>query len=118
MVPDGFASDAITSEPVRWSTGQPPAQADAVLWAIGRVQPNTDWLPADLLDAHGFVTVTQELRVPGYRGVFAVGDVAATDPQRSSARNRADAVLAHNIRAEPAGRPLRSIGRRVVAGDR
>jgi NADH dehydrogenase FAD-containing subunit len=72
------------------------------------VQPNTDWLPADLLDAHGFVTVTQELRVPGYRGVFAVGDVAATDPQRSSARNRADAVLAHNIRAEPAGRPLRS----------
>ena len=108
VVPDGFAGDAITSEPVRWSTGQPPAQADAVLWAIGRVRPNTDWLPADLLDDHGFVKVTPELRVPGYRGVFAVGDVAATDPQRSSARNRADAVLAHNIRAEPSGRPLRS----------
>src|SRR5271168_2103902 len=26
----------ITSEPVQWSTGQPPASADAVLWAIGR----------------------------------------------------------------------------------
>lgn len=49
-----------------------------------------------------------ELRVPGYRGVFAIGDVAATDPLRSSARNRADGVLAHNILAEPEGRPLRS----------
>jgi len=108
VVPAGFDCDAITSDPVQWSTGQPPARADAVLWAIGRVQPNTDWLPPDLLDEGGFVHVTPELRVPGYRGVFAIGDVAATDPLRSSARNRADVVLAHNIRAEPAGRPLRS----------
>lgn len=107
-VPEGSACDAITEGPVRWSTGQPPAQADAVLWAIGRVKPNTEWLPPDLLDEQGFVMVTPELRVPGYRGVFAIGDVAATDPLRSSARNRADSVLAHNIRAEPAGRPLRS----------
>ena len=108
VIPAGFDCAAITSDPVQWSTGQPPARADAVLWAIGRVQPNTDWLPPDLLDDGGFVHVTPELRVPGYRGVFAIGDVAATDPLRSSARNRADAVLAHNIRAEPAGRPLRS----------
>ena len=108
VIPAGFDCDAITSDPVQWSTGQPPARADAVLWAIGRVQPNTDWLPPDLLDDGGFVHVTPELRVPGYRGVFAIGDVAATDPLRSSARNRADVVLAHNIRAEPAGRPLRS----------
>jgi NADH dehydrogenase FAD-containing subunit len=107
-VPNGFDCDAITADPVRWSTGQPPSQADAVVWAIGRSRPNTDWLPAELLDEDGFVKVTPELRVPGYRGVFAIGDVAATDPLRSSARNRADAVLAHNIRAEPAGRPLRS----------
>ena len=107
-VPDGFALDAITSDEVRWSTGQPPVRADAVLWTIGRVRPNTDWLPADLLDEHGFVRVTQELRVPGHRGVFAIGDVAATDPLRSSARNRADGVLAYNILAEPAGRPMRS----------
>ncbi|MFZ4373219.1 MAG: FAD-dependent oxidoreductase [Mycobacterium sp.] len=108
VIPAGFDCDAITSDPVQWSTGQPRARADAVLWAIGRVRPNTDWLPPDLLDEDGFVRVTPELRVPGYRGVFAIGDVAATDPLRSSARNRADAVLAHNIRAEPAGRPLRS----------
>jgi NADH dehydrogenase FAD-containing subunit len=108
LIPDGFACDQITGEPVQWSTGQSPASADAVLWAIGRVRPNTEWLPAELLDERGFVRVTPELRVPGHPGVFAVGDVAATDPLRSSARNRADGLLAHNVRAEFAGRPLRS----------
>lgn len=108
VLPGGTAPDAITAGPVLFRTGQPAAEADAVLWAVGRVRPNTEWLPAELLDADGFVTVTPELRVPGYRGVFAIGDVAATDPLRSSARNRADGLLAHNIRAELAGRPLRS----------
>lgn len=108
VIPEGFACDRITSEPVTWSTGQPPASADAVLWATGRVRPNTDWLPAELLDENGFVCVTPELQVPGHPGVFAVGDVAATDPLRTSARNRADSLLANNIRAEFAGRPLRS----------
>lgn len=108
VIPDDFAGDEITGEPVSWSTGQSPARADAVLWAIGRVQPNTAWLPAELLDEHGFVRVTPDLRVPGHRGVFAVGDVAATDPLRSSARNRGDALVAHNIRAEFTGRKLRT----------
>lgn len=107
-VPEGFECDAITDGEVRWSTGQPPSHADAVLWTVGRVRPNTGWLPPELLDADGFVTVTTELRVPGHRGVFAIGDVAATDPLRSSARNRADGLLAHNVLAERAGRPLRS----------
>ena len=100
--------DEITDEPVRWSTGQPQASADAVVWAIGRVRPNTEWLPAGLLDDQGFVRVTPQLQVPGHPNVFAVGDVAATDPLRSSARNRGDGILAHNIRAGFAGKPLRS----------
>ena len=108
VVPAGFACDEIGSGPVQWSTGQPPASADAVLWAIGRVTPNTDWLPADVLDEHGFVRVTPELRVPGHPGVYAVGDVAATDPLRSSARNRGDGLVAHNVLAEFDGKPLRS----------
>ena len=107
-LPDGFAGDEITGDPVEWSTGQSAASADAVLWAIGRVRPNTGWLPPELLDEHGFVRVTPELTVPGQRGVFAVGDVAATDPLRSSARNRADGLLAHNVRAAFEGKPLRS----------
>ena len=106
VVPDGFACDAITGEPVAWSTGQPDVAADAVLWAIGRVSPNTGWLPAGLLDEDGFVRVSADLRVPGTEGVFAVGDVAATDPLRTSARNRADKLLARNIRAHLAGKPL------------
>lgn len=108
QIADGFSGDEITGEPVEWSTGQPPASADAVLWAIGRVRPNTDWLPQELLDERGFVRVTPQLRVPGHRGVFAVGDVAATDPLRSSARNRGDSLVANNIRAEFAGRELRA----------
>ena len=31
VIPDGFACDQITSEPVQWSTGQPTSTADAVL---------------------------------------------------------------------------------------
>ncbi|MDO9457675.1 FAD-dependent oxidoreductase [Nocardioides sp.] len=107
VVPDGFDLDEITRGPVSWSTGQPPAEADAVLWAIGRVRPNTGWLPAELLDADGFVRTDPDLRVPGQPRVFAIGDVAATDPLRSSARNRADKVLARNIVADLAGRPLK-----------
>ena len=80
-------------EPVRWSTGQPPASADVVLWAIGRVLPNTAWLPPELLDEKGFV-VSIPISVPGQYGIFSIGDVAATDPLRSSARNRADGLLA------------------------
>ena len=108
VVSNGFTGDEITGEPVTWSTGQPAAGADAVVWAIGRVRPNTDWLPPELLDERGFVRVTPQLRVPGHRGVFAVGDIAATDPLRSSARNRGDALVAGNIRAEFADRKLRT----------
>jgi len=108
VVSDGSTGDEITSEPVHWSTGQSPAAADAVLWAIGRAQPNTGWLPPELLDEHGYVRVTSELKVPGQQGVYAVGDVAATDSLRSSARNRGDALVAHNILAEFAGRRMRT----------
>lgn len=107
LEPD-FTGDELTAASVRWSTGQPPVSADAVLWAIGRVRPNTGWLPAELLDESGFVRVTPELQAPGHPEVFAVGDVAATDPLRSSARNRADGLLARNIRASFAGKPLRA----------
>ena len=106
VVPDGFDCDRITDEPVEWSTGQPAADADATVWAIGRVRPNTDWVPPELLDEDGFVRVAPDLTLPGQPGLFAIGDVAATDPLRSSARNRADKLLAKNVRAHLAGEPL------------
>lgn len=105
-VPEGFACDAITDDPVTWSTGQPATTAEAVLWAIGRVRPNTDWLPPELLDERGFVVVDPDLRLPHQPFTYAVGDVAATDALRTSARNRADRLVARNVRAELAGLPL------------
>ncbi|MCW2753934.1 MAG: trxB 1 [Marmoricola sp.] len=103
VVPDEFGCDEITVGPVEWSTGQSPVNADAVLWTIGRVIPNTAWLPGELLNVDGFVVVDEYLRVPGAPGVYAIGDVAATDPLRTSARSRADGLLAHNVRAELEG---------------
>ena len=56
-LPDGFTADELTPGPVSFSTGQEPFEADLVLWAIGAVQPNTGFLPAELLDEQGFVRV-------------------------------------------------------------
>ena len=106
VVPDGFDCDEITTGAVRWSTGQPDGHADAVIWAIGKVRPNVEWLPTSLLDDDGFVAVGTTLQTLSRPEIFAVGDVAATDPLRSSARNRADRLVASNIRALLAGRPL------------
>lgn len=108
VVPSGFDCDEITSEHIRWSTGQPATEADAVVWTIGRVRPNTDWVPDSLLDEHGFVDVLPTLQTRARPDIFAIGDVAATDPLRSSARNRADRMLARNIHAHLAGKPLES----------
>lgn len=104
-LPEDF--QRLTTRSVAWTTGQPAAEADAVLWAIGRVTPNTSWIPEPLLDADGFVKVDEYLRANA-PGVYAIGDVAATDPLRTSARSRADHLLARNIRADLGhGRPKR-----------
>ncbi|UVE96396.1 FAD-dependent oxidoreductase [Dietzia sp. B32] len=110
-LPPGHDTRHLTGGPVTWTTGQPPADAEAVIWAIGRVTPNTAWLPDGMLDDRGFVAVEPSLQVTGHPGVFAVGDVAATDPLRTSARNRGHVLLARNIRAHLAGRPLRAYRR-------
>ena len=101
-------TDRITAGPLRFSTGQPDADADAVVWAVGRTRPNSGWLPDDVLDDDGFVRTGRDLRVPGADGVFAIGDVAATDPLRSSARNFTHRLLARNVRAHLDGRPLKA----------
>ena len=106
-VPPGAELGGIGPGVVEWTTGQPGVSADAIVWAIGRATPHTDWLPPHVLDEHGFVRVDENLRVPGLPHTFAVGDVAATDRLRGSARNRADRLVAHNVRADLVGRRLR-----------
>ena len=98
-LPDGFSGDRLTTGPVAWSTGQPPFAADLTLWAVGRVRPHSSFLPPTVLDDDGFVQVDEFLAVPGHPGVFAVGDVAASDPHRSSARNWGWQVVVTNVRA-------------------
>jgi apoptosis-inducing factor 2 len=106
-IPEGFEGDRLTTGPVEWSTGQPAFTADLTLWAVGGMRPHTAFLPATLLDADGFVRVDDHLQVPGHPGVFAVGDVAASDPHRSSARNWGWRVVAANARAAAKGRSPR-----------
>lgn len=96
--------EAFTKGPVSWSTGQPDFEADLVLWATGSSKPNTGFLPGSMLDDSGYVRVDAHLRVPGTRNVFAIGDAAATDPHRSSARNWGYRVTARNVHAYLTGR--------------
>ncbi|WP_421119701.1 NAD(P)/FAD-dependent oxidoreductase [Aquihabitans daechungensis] len=103
-LPDGFVSDELTTGPITWSTGQPTFDADLTMWAVGSVRPHSSFLPPELLDADGFVRVDEHLRVPGRPGVFAVGDVAASDPNRSSARNWGYRVVVANVAAHLSGR--------------
>lgn len=99
---------SLSSGPVRFTTGQPPVEAALVLWAIGRVRPNTEWLPPALLDTKGFVRVEANLSVPGHNGIWAVGDVAASDPLRATARNNGAPLVARNIAGSLRGRRTRS----------
>lgn len=108
VMPEGFTGDEMTTAPVEWSTGQPPFTADLVFWAIGSVRPHSGFLPAAVLDEQGFVRVDDHLQVPGHPDVFAVGDVAASDPHRSSARNWGWRVVVTNVRARLGhGKPKR-----------
>ncbi len=100
---DDFTGDRITSGRVDWSTGQEPFAADAIIWAVGSVRPHSGFLPADVLDPDGFVLVDRHLRLPGHPDVFAVGDVAASDPNRSSARNFGYRVVVANLHRLIAG---------------
>lgn len=104
VLPGGSAPHRITGGPVEWSTGQGSFAADAVVWAVGAVRPHTGFLPSRLLDDDGFVRVDDHLQVIGCPNVFAVGDVAATDLLRSSARNWGHRVLVANVRRAVRGR--------------
>ena len=99
IIADGFDTNQLTNDPVEWSTGQASFQADLTLWTTGAVKPNNSFIPQSMLNEQGFVRADQHLRVPGFDNIFTVGDIAASDPNRSSARNGAYQLIAHNVRA-------------------
>lgn len=96
-----------THQPLSFSTGQPTVNPDITFFIIGNIKPNSRFLPKSMLDEHGFVNVDQHLRVKGYDNIFAVGDIANSDPLRSSARNWGAPLVAHNIQATLKGNPRR-----------
>jgi len=98
-VPEGFQCETLSTDPISWQSGQEFFAADLTCWTIGNLRPNNSFIPKDMLDEKGFVKADKNLRVPGYKNVFTVGDIAASDPNRSSARNAGFLIVAHNIRA-------------------
>ena len=79
--------------------------SDAIIWTIGRRKPHTAFLPDHLLDEERFVKAKPTLEVEGTDNIFAIGDVASTDPDRSSARNWAYGILVHNLKRKAKGKP-------------
>jgi NADH dehydrogenase FAD-containing subunit len=90
---------------VAFTSGQPSYTGDLLIWASGAVSPNTHFLPQQMLDDAGFVRTQSDMRAFGYERVFAIGDVAATDPLRSSARNWAYRILCKNLKLLAEGKP-------------
>jgi NADH dehydrogenase FAD-containing subunit len=107
IIPAGFNCDEITNTAVEWATGQAAFQADINVWAIGKMKPNNDGIPVEMLNDNGFIKADEFLRVPGHDNIFTVGDIAASDPNRSSARNWGYRIVAQNIQAYLAGAPAK-----------
>lgn len=89
--------DRLDRGTVTFTGSTPPFHADVILWAIGQLKPNNAYIDASMLDQHGFVATSSSLRVKGQQNIFAVGDIAATDPLRSSARNGGYQIASYNI---------------------
>ena len=105
IIPPNFNCDKITTAPIEWQAGQTAFQAEACLWAVGKMKPNNDCIPSEMLNEQGFIQADDYLRVPGHDNVFTVGDIAASDANRSSARNGGYRLVARNIKAHLANTP-------------
>jgi len=90
---------------IEWQSGQLPVEAELALFAVGNLVPNSDFLPAAMKNEKGFVLANKYLRVPDFNNVFAVGDIADTDANRSSARNEGFKIVAKNIDCFLQGNP-------------
>ena len=96
--PDDAERMTIGPGTVEWTTGQPPVGADCIIWAIGNPKPNSGFLPNEILTEDGFVKVEPTLQVTGHETIFSVGDIAATDPHRCSARNFGSDIVVANVK--------------------
>ncbi|KAF5007451.1 hypothetical protein FDECE_6213 [Fusarium decemcellulare] len=87
-------------------------ETDLYLPTMG-LRPNTDFLPRDWLNEHGYVEVDDQMRVKAADGVWAVGDVVSkpraafliTDAQAAGVAKNLDLVLKGKP-AQPVSGPL------------
>lgn len=92
------------ADAVRTDAGQEIA-ADLIYWAVG-ARPNTEFFPSDERTADGLIPVDEWLRVKGYEGVYALGDIADVNEVNKALYIMGQVkVVAKNIRANLAGRP-------------
>jgi NADH dehydrogenase FAD-containing subunit len=105
IIPADFTCDEITTNAIEWTAGQTAFQADVSVWAVGKMKPNNDCIPSEMLNEKGFIKTDDYLRVPGHNNIFTVGDIAASDANRSSARNGGYRLVARNIKAYLADTP-------------
>ena len=105
VLPEPDRLQRIDGGQIAFEDGHADFAADAIIWATGAARPNSSFLPRDMLDARGFVLTEPTLQLPGYSDIFAIGDVAATDSNRSSARNWAYNIIVHNVGAMLKGQP-------------
>jgi selenide,water dikinase len=108
----GVRAAAVEPGAVRLESGERVA-ADLVVWATGAAPPDLVRESALPVDAAGFLRVSSTLEVVGVEGLFAVGDCAALEghpwvPKAGVYAVRQGPVLAANLRARLACRPLRA----------
>ena len=120
-VTTGAAVEQADGTGLRLADGR-SVEAGTVIWTIGSLRAPAVLAEAGLTDETGRVPVTAELAVPGYDGLFALGDCAyvpelgpeASEPSAHRAETQAR-VVARNVvarlrgRAEVRWRPGRNI---------
>jgi selenide,water dikinase len=129
----GARVSTVERDRIELDDGRELAQ-DALFWCTAAAP--VPWLQESGLatDARGFLAVDDTLRVEGEAAIFAAGDVATQTrhprPKAGVYAVRQAPVLAHNLRAQLLGRPLRqhrpqrrflsllSLGERRAVADR
>jgi NADH dehydrogenase FAD-containing subunit len=74
--------------------------------AFGLV-PNSSFLPAQYLDAQGFISVDTHLRLAQHANVWALGDVCATEGMQFLTCDRQSVYVAKCVGAEVSGKKLK-----------
>ena len=77
---------------------QKTIRAGAYIPALG-IQPNSSFVPADLLDSHGQIVQTKTLHAKGQKDILVAGDVGSLEASKAQMADAQSVHLAQNIAA-------------------